>query len=142
MKEPTLFACSGRDSIAQLLFFMIVVGAGVTLPIPALAWQLGGVSTGASYLAVALIVWLGLRSSIEVTPSETVITRKWLFIPYRRYSAPFINDVRYNGDWGDPEGSSGVVVKLGSREISLGSVKTRHHLFCSLTPLKVKSLGI
>jgi len=138
MKEPTLFAFSERDSAAQFMFFVIASGAG-GLFIPLYVWELCGAPAGVAYIVFALAVLLGLRDSIEVTPSKTVFTRKWLFIPYRRYSAPFINDLWYDSDCGDAEGASGVVVKLGSREIYIGSAKTMRHLFRSLTPLKAHS---
>jgi hypothetical protein len=86
----------------------------------------------AIFFVAALAIIIGLRASIVVRPSRVVITRKWFFIPYWRRTGRVIEDVWFGGDWGEPEGASGVVVKLKGKEIHIGSPKTMHYLYFSL----------
>jgi hypothetical protein len=130
MNEDATFSFSGRDSMAQLMGLMIMLA-----PVPWLPFAVshaGGVAGVAIFVAAVLAVISGLQASIVVRPSTVLITRKWFFIPYWRYSGRRIEDVRFGGDWGEPEGASGVVVKLDGKEIHIGSRRTMHHLYVSL----------
>ena len=130
--ERTTFTFSGRDSLSQFMAVLVLVGGGGTLPIPLIIWAVSGMTAAAIYTLAALAVAIGFRNSIVVTPSLVVITRSWFFIPYWRYAGRAIQDVWYGGDWGEPEGASGIVVKLDGQEIHIGSRRTMHHLCESL----------
>ena len=135
MKETATFTFSGQDSLLQFIMWLLVFLAGGLL-VPLLMWLFGGKLAAAVSIAVALMIIFGLRASIVVTPSQVIITRKWIFIPYRRYTGPVIEDVWFGGDWGEPEGASGVVVQVNGKEIHIGSRKTMHYLHKSLYPLR------
>ena len=135
MKENATFAFSAQDSLAQFMVWLLVLGAG-TLPLPLIAWWFGGTAAAIASILTALAVLIGLRTSIVVTPSQVVITRRWFFIPYWRYTGPAIEDAWFGGDWGEAEGASGVVVQLNGKEIHIGSRKTMHHLHASLLPMR------
>lgn len=77
----------------------------------------------------------GLRSSIPVGDAETVIAKRWFFLPYYWCRGPYIEDVWYGGDWGFEDDAMGVVVKLGGKEVHLGSSDSMRHLHESLRPL-------
>jgi hypothetical protein len=100
--------------------------------LPIVAWNAGGVAGVAIFVVAACTVIIGLRASIVVRPSRVVITRKWFFIPYWRNTGRVIEDVWFGGDWGEPEGASGVVVKLNGKEIHIGSRRTMDQLYFSL----------
>lgn len=125
-------AFSGPDAGARLQAGILILGAGA-LPLPVLIYPLAGWYGVAVSVVVAVLVVAGLRAEILVSPGEVVITRRWLLVPYRRHRAPRIDDVWYGGDWGEPEGALGVVVRLGNKEIHLGSPRTMHALHRTLT---------
>jgi len=123
------FKFSGRDSIAQFIAWMVTVTPVPWLPV--VAWNAGG-AAGVAIIALALAIIIGLRASVVVRPSRVVITRKWFFIPYWRYTGRVIEDVWYGGDWGEPEGAFGVCVQLNGKEIHIGSRRTMDYLYFSL----------
>src|SRR5262247_1001230 len=129
MRERATFKFSGRDSIAQGMAWMVVLTPVPWLPV--VAWNAGG-GVGVGIIAVALAIIIGLRASVVVRPSRGVIIRKGFFIPYWRYTGRVIEDVWYGGDWGLPEGASGVCVQLNGKEIHIGSRKTMDYLYFSL----------
>lgn len=129
--EGETFAFSGPDALARFLVGILVLGAGM-LPLPLLLYPLAGWPGVTAAAVVAVLVVVGLRAEIAVSPREVVITRRWFLVPYRRYRAPRVDDVWYGGDWGEPEGALGVVVRLGKREIHLGSPRTMHALYRAL----------
>lgn len=129
------FHFAGRDSLSQFTIFLVMLGAGV-LPFPVLVWAYTGMTAAIVSVAVAGAVALGLRASITVSSSSVVITKMWFFIPYRRYAGPFMEDVCFGGDWGEPEGASGVVVTINGKEVHIGTPKSMHHLHESLSPLR------
>jgi hypothetical protein len=130
--ERVTFTFTGRDSLSQFMVgFVLILGGGFPL-LPFFVWQAGGMTGTALSIVAALAVIVGLRNSIVVTPSLVVITRSWFFVPYWRHTGPAIQDVSYGGDWGDPEGACGIVVKLDGQEIHIGSARTMHHLCASL----------
>ena len=90
-----------------------------------------------SALAVAVAcVASGLRNRIVVTNQRVVVTRLWLFLPYWKQAGGPIQDVWYNGDWGEPEGATGVtVVCSGAKEFHIGSPRTMDELHDALTAL-------
>jgi hypothetical protein len=124
-------AFSGPDAGARLQAGILFLGAGA-LPLPVLIYPLAGWYGVAVSAVFAVLVVAGLRAEILVSPGEVVITRRWLFVPYRRHRAPGIDDVWYGGDWGEPEGALGVVVRLGRKEVHLGSPGTMHALYRAL----------
>ncbi len=131
----TTFQFSGRDSQSQFLVFLIVMGAGA-LPLPLLISGFGFKDAAISSVVFAVLVTIGLRASIVVSTAGVVITRSWFFVPYRWYTGAEIEDVWFGGDWGLPDGASGLVVKLDGREIHIGSAKTMHSLYEALLPLR------
>lgn len=137
MKSEATFQFSGQDSLAQFAVWLLILGAGC-LPLPLLIWQFGGKVAAAASVAIALAVLIGLRSSIVVSSSGVVITKKWFWVPYRRYTAKSIEDVWFGGDWGEPDGASGVVVRINGKEVHIGSRKSMHHLHTALVPLCAK----
>jgi hypothetical protein len=138
MKSDVTFSFSGQDSLSQFMVWILVLGAGC-LPLPLLVWWFGGKTAAITSVVIALVVLVGLRASIAVSPSGVVITKNWFFVPYWRYKGPAIEDVWFGGDWGEPEGASGVVVKINGKEIHVGSRKSMHHLHAALLPLRVRN---
>jgi len=135
IKESATFIFSGRDSLFHgMVGIVLILGGGV--PLPFLVWQAAGMTAVAVYVLAVLAVAIGLRNSIVVTPSLVVITRSWFCIHYWRYSGRAIEDVWFGGDWGEPEGACGVVVKLDGQEVHIGSCKTMYHLYESLWPMR------
>lgn len=127
-------AFSGPDAGARFQAGILFLGAGaLPLPLPVLIYPLAGWYGVAVSVVVAVLVVAGLRAEILVSPGEIVITRRWLLVPYRRHRAPRIDDVWYGGDWGEPEGALGVVVRLGNKEVHLGSPRAMHALHQTLT---------
>jgi len=135
MSESATFRFTGQDSLSQLMVWLLILGFGC-LPLPVVVWHFGGMRAAVVSILVALAVLIGLRATIVVTSSRVVVTRSWFFIQYWRYSGRAIEDVWFGGDWGLPEGASGVVVKLNGKEIHMGSRKTMHHLHASLFPMR------
>ena len=127
---------SGQDSLSQFMVWLLILAEGCLLPV--VAWHFGGMTAAVLSVLVALTVPVGLRASIVVTPSQVVITRSWFFIAYWRYTGRAIEGVWFGGDWGEPEGACGVVVKLSGKEIHIGSRRTMHHLHASLFPMRVR----
>jgi MFS family permease len=136
--ERATFTFTGRDSLSQFIASLVLILGAGCIPIPLFVWWAGGMTAATTYILAALAVVIGLRSSIVVTPSLVFITRSWFPIPYWRYSGHAIQDVCYGGDWGDPEGACGVVIKLDGQEIHIGSAKTMHHLHASLWPMRAR----
>lgn len=122
--------------MAQFLISLTPLLAGGV--IFAIFLGLGGWLAAVGVIVAAPILALGLRSSIRVSQEEVQIVRKWFFIPYWRYRAAEIQDVWYGGDWGDPEGAMGVVVKLGSNEVHIGTSKNMHELHNALFRLSAR----
>ena len=137
MNGKATFHYKGRDSLSQFMMWVLILGTG-SVPLPLLVWQFGGVAAAILSVAIALVVLSGLRSSIVVFPSGVVITKSWFFVPYWRYKGPAIEDVQFSGDWGEPEGASGVVVKIKGEEIHIGSRKSMHKLHAALLPLRAR----
>jgi hypothetical protein len=134
-----LYAFESQDSMAQfsvgiaslpgvlLVFFFFTVSAD---------WTALLVS-----VLIAAIFMLGLRASIVVTDTEVVIVKKWLFVRYKTYRAPTIDDVWFGGDWGLEEGAIGVVVKLGQNEIHVGTRSNMRKIHDALWPLCLSYKG-
>ena len=134
--QSPLFTFESRDSLAQFLVVLLpLIGGGVVL---AVFFDIAGFR-GALVAALASgILALGLRSSISVTRDEVRVVKKWFFIPYWSYKAAEIQDVWYGGDWGDSEGAMGVVVKLGNKEVHIGTSKTMHQVHNALFRLSAR----
>jgi hypothetical protein len=127
--EPILYEFSGRNSLAQFVVWMILIH-GAYLGLEPYKWRYG------LFPVTCLVIIAGLRGSIVVKPSRVIITKKWLFIPYWRFTAAEIEDVWREADWDAREGDSmGIVVQLGKREVTLGSAKTVNQLLRALYPL-------
>jgi hypothetical protein len=135
-KSESTFYFSGQDSLSQFMLWILVLGAGF-FPLPFLVWWFGGKTAAITSVAIALVVLVGFRASIAVSPSGVVVTKSWFFVPYWRFKGPAIEDVWFGGDWGEPEGASGVVVKIRGKEIHVGSRKSMHQLHAALFPLRV-----
>src|SRR5262245_42020954 len=120
-----------RKRFHRSVFALMVILTPPVPWLPVLAWNAGG-GAGVAIIAVALAIMIGLRASVVVRPSRVVITRKWFFIPYWRYSGRVIENVWYGGDWGEREGASGVCVQLNGKEIHIGSRRTMDYLDFSL----------
>ena len=136
MNQPLLFRYESRDALAQfLIWFAPFLGGGVIL---AVFFDYGGVRGAVGAMFVATLIALGLRSSIRVALDEVRIVRKWFFLPYWSYTASEIQDVWYGGDWGDSAGAMGVVVKLGNKEVHIGTSKNMHELHNALFRLSAR----
>lgn len=141
MRDDGTFYFSGQDSLSQFMVWVIVLGAGC-LPLPLFVAWFGGWTAAVISVVIAVVVLVGLRVSIAVSPSAVVVTKSWFFVPYWRYKGPVIEDVWFGGDWGEPEGASGVVVKISGKEVHLGSRKGMHYqLHAALTPLCARSVA-
>lgn len=142
MTETVLYRFDGSDSLARFGVFVILTGAGagpIVFVLFNFVFKTDWITTIAWVLGISTVIFVGLRSSIVVTNQRTTITKKWLFIPYWRCSAAEIEDVWYGGDWGDDTDALGIVVKLGKKEVDIGSRKTMHELYRALLPLSVKA---
>jgi hypothetical protein len=136
MNQPPVFAFESRDALAQYLIWLApLLGGGVVV---ALLLDFGGVRTVVAAVSAATVVAIGLRSSISVTQDEVKIVRKWFFVPYWSYKASEIQDVWYGGDWGDAHGAMGVMVKLGSKEVHIGTSKNIRELHNALFRLSAR----
>lgn len=136
MNQPPLFAFESRDALAQWLVWVIpLLGGGL---IVSMLLDVGGVRAVMAAVVAATVVVMGLRSSISVTQAETKIVRKWFFLPYWSYRATEIQDVWYGGDWGNSEGAIGVVVKLGGKEVHIGTSKNMRELHNALFRLSAR----
>lgn len=127
-----IFAFSGPDAGARFFLGLLLSGGGVyPIHLWAVHWLAGWRGVEA-FVLLALVLIAGLRNEIVVSAKGVVITRRWFLVPYRRYRASRIDDVWYGGDWGEPEGAVGVVVRLGRKEIHLGSPGTMYALHRAL----------
>jgi hypothetical protein len=126
--EPILYEFSGRNSLAQFTVWLIPIHA-VMAGLAPFKWRCG------LFPAVCLVIIVGLRASIVVKPSRVIITKKWFFIPYWRFTAAEIEDLWSEGEWAREGDSMGIIVQLGRREVSLGSAKTVNQLLRALYPL-------
>jgi hypothetical protein len=72
MKSEVTFQLSGQDSLAQFTVWLLILGAGC-LPLPVLIWKFGGNVAAVTSVAIALVVLIGLRSSIVVSSSGVVM---------------------------------------------------------------------
>jgi hypothetical protein len=137
MNEQAIFKFSGADAIAGLWVWAVLI-ATLSLPIPIYLFKWGGWEIFAVIGLISGLVLSGLRCSVIVTASAVKITKRWFFIPYRTYTAPEIEGVWFGGDWGEPHGAEGVVIKLGQREIHVGSRKSMHRLYAGLSLLETR----
>ena len=128
---PPLFEFESGDSLARFSVWMVPVAGGGAAS--AIAWNLGGIRVLAAMAVVCILLVLGLRSSISVRSEQVTVTRKWFFIPYKTYRAPSIEDVSYGGDYGLEEGAVGVVVRMGGKEVHLGTAKNMRFLYEALS---------
>jgi hypothetical protein len=131
MKEHATFRYSGQDSLSQFMVWIVLFSE-----LPFYVWRFAGRTAAALAVLMTLVVIMGLRASIVATSSQVVITKSWFFIPYWRYTGRVIEGVWFGGDWGEPEGASGVVVKLDGKKVHVGSRKTMHYLYTSLFPMR------
>ena len=139
MKEHPILNFSGSDSIARFYAWLVILGGGA-IPIPYYLYLYGNLKFLLVVCIAFIAVLLGLRYSIVVTRSRVVITRRWFSIPYRRYRAPVVEDVYFGGDFGLAEGAFGVIVKMGDKEVHIGSSRTMyvlHDALLALTPRRV-----
>lgn len=79
-----------------------------------------------------IVIALGMTCKITVTSESVHIVRRCYFLPYVFYSGREIESVRYDGDWGDEEVSSGVVVTINKKEVHIGARKRMNELHTSL----------
>ena len=133
MKPSPVFRLSGRDTLPQFAVFFFVFGGGC-LPFPFMIYHGFGVLAVVIFFVAAMGVAVGLRFSIVASAKRVRITRSWLGIPYWRHTGRVINDVFYDGIWGDAEVSSGVVLDLDGREVHVGSGSSMHELHAGLQP--------
>ena len=132
MKHEPLYEFRGADFLAQCIAVASpLVGAGFIAP-GLYGWLGWGGSLGVLMALLALAV--GLSAEIVVTVDETAIVKRWFGLPYRRYCAPFISRVEYGGDWGLPNGATGVVVHVGDRKVHIGAPWSMRQIHCGLTP--------
>lgn len=136
MNRPPLFAFESRDALAQFVVGLAPFLAGGV--IVAIAFDFGGVRAIVAAVLAAAAAVVGLRSSISVTEDEVTLVRKWFFVPYWSCKATEIQDVWYGGDWGGSEGAMGVVVKLGGKEVHIGTSKNMHELHNALFRLSAR----
>lgn len=124
------------DSMAQFAVWLPLLFFGVPLMFIVFEFV-----TIFQFLCVSLLIILtviGLRASIKVSSDQVSIEKKWFFVTYKRYDSTTLDDVWFGGDWGLPEGASCVVVKLGLKEITLGTSKNMKQLHDELWPLSVQ----
>lgn len=137
---PTLYAFESSDSLVQFSIWMVpVAGAGIGGLFFFASGGWPGVLAG---LLIGTALIAGLRASIKVTDTETVIVKKWFFVPYRTYRAAAIEDVWFGGDWGLAEGAIGVVVKLNQQEVHIGTSRNMRGLHDALWPLSLSCQAI
>src|SRR4051812_31239622 len=118
---PPLFEFESSDSLAQFMVWIVPVAGGGA--VSAVAWNLGGFKAVFAIVVACVVLVLGLRSAISVYPGQVRVVRKWFFLPYKTYSAPSIEDISFGGDYGLEEGAIGVVVRMGGKDVHLGTSK-------------------
>jgi hypothetical protein len=128
--EDDVFEFESSDSLAQFAVLLSLLYGGVIFAFFRFGWV--GWKGLAVFVAVCFILIAGVRSSIAVQRDRVVIKRKWFFIPYRTYSAPYIEYVCFGGDYGFDEGAAGVVVTMGGRDFHLGNSKNMRFLHDAL----------
>lgn len=137
-KEKILYRFTETHSLARVGVALVLTCA-VVGPVfyQYFGWAIhsGLVAAITVSFAIATMITAGLRTSIVVTVRKTTIIKKWFFVPYRYWSAREIGEVSYGGDWGKCDYPAGVVVRLGSNDIHIGSGKTMHELYTALLPL-------
>ena len=138
--ESILFEFNGTDSIGRFRVWIVAITVG-TLPTPFWFWQFGGVVALGAFVVSTVVIVLGLRTAVIATPERVTITRKWFSVPYWSHSANVTDDVWFEGDWGLDDDAMGVVVRLGRKEVCIGSSSTMHYLYESLTPLRHGGAG-
>src|SRR5690606_38899438 len=107
----------GRDATTQGTALIWILGGGVFLPLPIWLWPSWGI-LGVILSTLLLAVFIsGFGVSINVERETAVISKTWFRIPYRTYRAKGIDQISYNGDWGDEDGATGVCVELGGKEV-------------------------
>lgn len=139
VKQPPIFVYEGRDALAQFLVWLAPLLAGGVILMMLL--DFGSVRAVVAAALLTALAAAGLRSSICVTEDEVTIVRKWFFVPYWRHRGREIQDVWYGGDAGMPEGAMGVVVKVGNKEIHIGTAKSMHELHHALYRLSAAYRG-
>lgn len=128
MTSNILYQYTGRDGVAVFYsFFWIFIPGGVILGLPFISVQAFIIGT-----AAFIVIALGLTCQITVTSEYVRFVRRCYFLPYSSYSGREIESVRYDGDWGDEEGSCGVVVTIDNQEIHIGARKRMNELHTSL----------
>lgn len=135
--QETEFVFRGRDATAQGTALIWILGGGAILPLPIWLWPSWGFV--GVLLATLLLAGLisGLGASIAIAPDSVTVSKTWFRIPYRTYQAERIDQVSFNGDWGDEDGATGVRVELGGKEVDIGSPSTMRELHRRLEALKV-----
>lgn len=129
--ELPLFSFESSDSLAQFMVWIVPVAGGGIVGL--IAFQLGHFKAVAALAIACLLLIVGLRSSIVVYPKQVRVVRKWFFIPYKTYTAEHIEDISYGGDWGLEDGAFGVVVKMGGKEVHIGTSKNMRFLHDALS---------
>ncbi|MBL0727099.1 hypothetical protein [Piscinibacter sp. HJYY11] len=125
------YAFESSDSLAQFTGWLL---HGHLLLFALVPFSIWGWASVPAWLLLGALHIAGLRASITVTDAEVVIMKKWFFIPYSRHRAPVIADVWYGGDWGLEEGAICLVVKLGDKEVTIGTSKNMRDLYVDLLP--------
>lgn len=128
----TLLSFESSDSLAQFTVWIVPVAGGGLVSL--LTFDFAGWLGVLACILIVVALVVGLRSSISVTDTEVVLVKKWFFVPYRTYRAPFIDDVWFGGDYGLEDGAMGVVVKLGVNEVHIGTSKNMCQLHAALWP--------
>lgn len=137
-REKVLFRFTESRSFLGVGVALLLTGAAVWPMLDQdIGWAVNVRLFGAIAVvfAIATLITFGLRTSLVVTATNATIKKKWFFIPYRSWSARKIDEVSYGGDWGKSDYPAGVVVRLGNRDIHIGSGKTMHELYTALLPL-------
>ena len=120
------FEFESADSLAQFSVWILpIAGGGILIE---LAREFLGWWAVLLVIAICASLVAGLRSSIAVCPGQVTVVRKWFFIPYKKYSAEFIEDISFGGDYGLEEGAMCVVVRMGGKEVHIGNSKNMHFL--------------
>ena len=125
------FEYEGVDCLSRFGVFYIVFGGG-SLPLPILLWKSTTGFITLLAILLAFLLMLGLRDGISISANHIRVTRSCYGLKYSQYNGRVLENVWFDGDWGDSEGANGVVAQVDGQEFRLGSSRTMEQLYTAL----------